>query len=206
MSGGQHKRPEDAPGGAGDDAEGAASEVVDAELLSDVEGEYVDRWLAHDRAQRDAGRSGERSGVATSAAPAVDPAAPPAGPRLSSGVSPSAVIARRRDAALAPRRTELARRAGAATVAGRQWVAGRVVTPTVAVWRSDPARQARSAAAYRLRNSPRDLLRLARFVVRGNGRWVVKAWGPTSPTPTCARTRVPRVWPGTWTPAAPRRS
>ena len=79
MSGGQHKRPEDAPGDAGDYAEGAAGEVVDAELLSDVEGEYVDRWLAHDRAKRVAGRLGERRGAAAPTAPVVDPAAPAAG-------------------------------------------------------------------------------------------------------------------------------
>ncbi|MGH8965814.1 MAG: hypothetical protein ACRDXB_10870, partial [Actinomycetes bacterium] len=37
----------------------APDQVVDAELLSDVEGDYVSRWLAYDKAQR----AGERSGA-----------------------------------------------------------------------------------------------------------------------------------------------
>jgi S-DNA-T family DNA segregation ATPase FtsK/SpoIIIE len=43
-------------------------------------------------------------------------------------------------------------------------------------WRSDTARRVRSVAAYRLRQAPRDLGRLTWFGVRGNARWVAKAW------------------------------
>jgi S-DNA-T family DNA segregation ATPase FtsK/SpoIIIE len=77
----------------------ASEEVVDAELLSDVEGEYVSRWLAHDRAQRS-----------------------------QASASPSAVVARRRETALVSRRAELVVRMSAAGNSTRRWVVGRTVT------------------------------------------------------------------------------
>ena len=54
---------------------------------------------------------------------------------------------------------------------------GWVVTPTASAWRADPVVRARSVAAYRFRKAPVDLVRLMWFVVRGNWRWVRKAWG-----------------------------
>jgi S-DNA-T family DNA segregation ATPase FtsK/SpoIIIE len=44
------------------------------------------------------------------------------------------------------------------------------------VWRSGPMVRARSVAAYRVRKAPADAVRLAWFVLRGNGRWLVKFW------------------------------
>jgi len=102
-----------------DEAAGTPDEVVDAELLSDAEVEYVGRWMAHDRALR----AGERP-VSRAASPAVPPEA-----------SPTTVIARRREGGLAPRRTDLGHRAGVAGYAARRWVVGRIVRPTSSAWR-----------------------------------------------------------------------
>jgi DNA segregation ATPase FtsK/SpoIIIE, S-DNA-T family len=44
------------------------------------------------------------------------------------------------------------------------------------VWRSDSAVRARSLAAYRIRQAPRDLGRLSWFAIRGHARWIGKAW------------------------------
>jgi S-DNA-T family DNA segregation ATPase FtsK/SpoIIIE len=44
------------------------------------------------------------------------------------------------------------------------------------VWRSGPMVRARSIAAYRARKAPADVVRLMWFVLRGNGRWLVKFW------------------------------
>ncbi|GLZ39682.1 FtsK/SpoIIIE domain-containing protein [Actinokineospora sp. NBRC 105648] len=44
------------------------------------------------------------------------------------------------------------------------------------VRRSEVVVRVRSVAAYRARKAPADLARLAWFVVRGTGRWAVKAW------------------------------
>ncbi|MGH3812440.1 MAG: hypothetical protein ACRDUV_08290, partial [Pseudonocardiaceae bacterium] len=52
-------------------------------------------------------------------------------------------------------------------------VAGRAVG---AVWRSDYLVRARSVAAYRARQAPRDLGRLSWFAIRGNARWIGKTW------------------------------
>ncbi|WP_156934775.1 hypothetical protein [Pseudonocardia spinosispora] len=43
-------------------------------------------------------------------------------------------------------------------------------------WRSDQAARVRSVVAYRLRQAPRDVVRLVWFVLRGHGRWIGKAW------------------------------
>jgi S-DNA-T family DNA segregation ATPase FtsK/SpoIIIE len=43
-------------------------------------------------------------------------------------------------------------------------------------WRSGPVVRARSVAAYRVRKLPRDVARLVWFVLRGNGRWLLKFW------------------------------
>jgi S-DNA-T family DNA segregation ATPase FtsK/SpoIIIE len=43
-------------------------------------------------------------------------------------------------------------------------------------WHCDQGVRVRSVAAYRVRQAPRDLARLVWFVVRGNARWVGKAW------------------------------
>ena len=134
------------------------NEVVDAELLSQVEGEYVGRWLTYDRAQR----AGEGFAAAS-------PAVPPA-------TSPSTAVVRRRGAELMRRRTDLGLRASVAAKVGRQWVLGRVVVPTASAWRADSVVRARSLAAYRLRKAPVDLVRLLWFVIRGNWRWARKAW------------------------------
>jgi S-DNA-T family DNA segregation ATPase FtsK/SpoIIIE len=136
--------------------EAVPDEVVDAELLSAVEGEYVSRWLEYDRAQR-----------------AGEAAAAPAGPPP---MSPSTALARRKEAALVSHRTGLSHRASATGDATRQWVVGRIVAPTAAAWRADPVVHVRSLARYRLRKAPVDLVRLLWFVVRGNGRWARKAW------------------------------
>jgi S-DNA-T family DNA segregation ATPase FtsK/SpoIIIE len=61
---------------------------------------------------------------------------------------------------------------------------GEVVSLGVAVvrrmvsagWRSDRVVRARSILAYRVRQAPRDLVRLAWFVVRGHAGWIGKAW------------------------------
>jgi DNA segregation ATPase FtsK/SpoIIIE, S-DNA-T family len=45
-----------------------------------------------------------------------------------------------------------------------------------ALWRSDSVVRARSVAAYRLRQAPRDLGRLSWFTIRGHARWIGKAW------------------------------
>ena len=55
-------------------------------------------------------------------------------------------------------------------------VAGTVRSRAVRAWRSDPVRRTRSVAMYRMRKSPADLVRIVWFVVRGNWRWLVKAW------------------------------
>ncbi|MBB4684639.1 FtsK/SpoIIIE domain-containing protein [Amycolatopsis jiangsuensis] len=44
------------------------------------------------------------------------------------------------------------------------------------LWRSGPLLRARSVAAYRARKAPLDVVRLIWFVLRGNGRWLVKFW------------------------------
>jgi len=139
----------------GDQEHGAPAEVVEAEPLSPVEGEYVGRWLAYDRAQR----AGERPAV---------PAAPRA-PR-------STAVVRRHGTALVRRRADLGRRAGAAGEAARQWVVGRVIKPTASAWRAEPVMRVRSVTAYRFRKAPVDLVRLLWFVARGNWRWARKAW------------------------------
>jgi S-DNA-T family DNA segregation ATPase FtsK/SpoIIIE len=41
---------------------------------------------------------------------------------------------------------------------------------------SPPVAQVTASAAYRLQQAPRDLVRLCWFVLRGHGRWLVKAW------------------------------
>ncbi len=51
--------------------------------------------------------------------------------------------------------------------------AGRVVE---AARQSDYLLRARSLAAYRARQAPRDLARLAWFAIRGHARWISKAW------------------------------
>ena len=43
-------------------------------------------------------------------------------------------------------------------------------------WQSDAMVRVRSVAAYRARKIPQDVVRLVWFVVRGNWRWLVKAW------------------------------
>ncbi|MGH7747373.1 MAG: hypothetical protein ACREQ5_21835, partial [Candidatus Dormibacteria bacterium] len=43
-------------------------------------------------------------------------------------------------------------------------------------WQSDHLVQARSVAAYRVRQAPRDLGRLSWFAIRGHARWIGKAW------------------------------
>jgi S-DNA-T family DNA segregation ATPase FtsK/SpoIIIE len=43
-------------------------------------------------------------------------------------------------------------------------------------WTSDRLARARSVMGFRLRALPRDVLRLIWFVIRGHGRWAVKAW------------------------------
>lgn len=74
---------------------------------------------------------------------------------------------------------------------GRLVVRGRLagyadrVRPAVAgavgrAWRSSAVTRARSVAAYRVRSAPRDVVRLLWFVLRGHGRWVVKAWNWTT--------------------------
>jgi S-DNA-T family DNA segregation ATPase FtsK/SpoIIIE len=45
-----------------------------------------------------------------------------------------------------------------------------------ALWRSDSVVRARSVAAYRVRQAPRDLGRLSWFAIRGHARWIGKAW------------------------------
>jgi S-DNA-T family DNA segregation ATPase FtsK/SpoIIIE len=60
----------------------------------------------------------------------------------------------------------------------------RVVPPSTALtartvgalWRSDSVVRARSVAAYRARQAPRDLGRLSWFAIRGHARWISKAW------------------------------
>jgi len=60
----------------------------------------------------------------------------------------------------------------------------RVVRPSTALtartvgalWRSDSVVRARSVAAYRARQAPRDLGRLSWFAIRGHARWISKAW------------------------------
>lgn len=52
-------------------------------------------------------------------------------------------------------------------------LAGRAIG---AVWRSDSVVRARSVAAYRIRQAPRDLARLSWFAIRGHARWIGKAW------------------------------
>lgn len=78
---------------------------------------------------------------------------------------------------------EVARRfAGVNAIQRRQ--PGEVVSLAVAVvwrmvsagWRSDQAVRGRSVLAYRVRQAPRDLVRLAWFVVCGHARWIGKAW------------------------------
>ncbi|WP_410583675.1 hypothetical protein [Amycolatopsis sp. lyj-108] len=44
------------------------------------------------------------------------------------------------------------------------------------VWQSGPVTRARSVAAYRARQAPRDVARLVWFVLRGNWRWLLKFW------------------------------
>jgi DNA segregation ATPase FtsK/SpoIIIE, S-DNA-T family len=44
------------------------------------------------------------------------------------------------------------------------------------VWQADAVVRVRSVAAYRVRKIPQDVVRLVWFVVRGNWRWLVKAW------------------------------
>ncbi len=44
------------------------------------------------------------------------------------------------------------------------------------VWQSGRMVRARSVAAYRVRQAPRDVLRLLWFVARGTWRWLVKFW------------------------------
>lgn len=60
---------------------------------------------------------------------------------------------------------ELARRS--AVLAGRE---------LQAVWESDFMLRARSVAAYRVRQLPRDLGRLSWFAMRGHARWFGKTW------------------------------
>ncbi|MGH3869820.1 MAG: hypothetical protein ACRDQ4_27715 [Pseudonocardiaceae bacterium] len=43
-------------------------------------------------------------------------------------------------------------------------------------WKSDHLARARSVAAYRARQAPRDLGRLSWFAIRGHARWISKAW------------------------------
>ena len=58
--------------------------------------------------------------------------------------------------------------------AGRLWAGVRVLPGRV--WRSDLVVRARSVASYRVRKAPADAVRLVWFVLRGNWRWLVKAW------------------------------
>ncbi|KFU77669.1 DNA segregation ATPase FtsK/SpoIIIE, S-DNA-T family [Amycolatopsis lurida] len=44
------------------------------------------------------------------------------------------------------------------------------------VWQSAPVVRARSLAAYRVRQAPRDVVRLIWFVARGMWRWLLKFW------------------------------
>ncbi|RSN42663.1 hypothetical protein DMC64_24405 [Amycolatopsis sp. WAC 04197] len=44
------------------------------------------------------------------------------------------------------------------------------------VWQSAPVVRARSLAAYRVRQAPRDVVRLVWFVARGMWRWLLKFW------------------------------
>ncbi|UUV34547.1 FtsK/SpoIIIE domain-containing protein [Amycolatopsis roodepoortensis] len=44
------------------------------------------------------------------------------------------------------------------------------------VWQSAPVVRARSLAAYRVRQAPRDVVRLVWFVARGVWRWLLKFW------------------------------
>jgi DNA segregation ATPase FtsK/SpoIIIE, S-DNA-T family len=55
------------------------------------------------------------------------------------------------------------------------WRTG-AVTLTRGVLASPQATQVTATAAYRLQHAPRDLVRLCWFVLRGHGRWMVKAW------------------------------
>lgn len=52
----------------------------------------------------------------------------------------------------------------------------RVVVLVIRVREAEQTAKARTAAAYRLRQSPRDIARLTVFAVRGNARWIEKGW------------------------------
>ena len=66
---------------------------------------------------------------------------------------------------LVHRSSEVAQRSAAAI----KWV-------TAVAWRSGQAVHTRSVLAYRVRNAPRDLVRLAWFVLRGHAHWMHKVW------------------------------
>lgn len=107
-------------------AEPAIDEVVDGDLLSDVENDYVERWLERSR---------------------------------------NSSVVRRPRADVVRRERSLTSGATRAAVLAVQ-----------SVWTADSVARARSVLAYRLRQAPRDAARLLWFVVRGNGRWIGKAW------------------------------